>query len=57
MKKIILEIEFDDTDGYKGHGENTGEIIKNILQNEMEYNLESDNVIKNGWSVTLKNVD
>ncbi len=57
MKKIILEIEFDDTDGYKGHGENTAEIIKNILKNEMEYNLESDDVIKKGWSVTLINVE
>ncbi len=57
MKKIILEIEFDDTDGYKGHGENTGEIIKRIIENEMEYNLESDDVIKTGWSVTLKNIE
>ncbi len=55
MKKIILEIEFDDTDGYKGHGENTAELIKAALENEMSVSFEADKVIKNGWKVTLKN--
>ncbi len=50
MKTIILEITFDDTDGYKGHGEDTAELIKN----EMGISLESDGVIKEGWTVTLK---
>lgn len=54
MKKIILEIEFDDTDGYKGHGEDTAELIKGILENEMQITLEDDKVIKPHWKVTLK---
>lgn len=53
MKKITLVIEFDDTDGYKGHGDDTGELIKNTLENELEYSLEADGVIKEGWKVTL----
>lgn len=53
MKKITLVIEYDDTDGYKGHGDNTAELIKSTLQNEMEYSLEADGVIKEGWKVTL----
>ncbi len=55
MKKIILEVEFDDTDGYKGHGENTSELIKSALENEMAVSFEADKVIKEGWKVTLKN--
>lgn len=57
-KKIILEVEYDDTDGYKGHGENTAELIKSSLENEMSVGLEADGVIKEGWTVTLsKSVD
>lgn len=56
MKKITLEIEFDDTDGYKGHGDNTAELIKNAFENEMEYSFEADGVIKEGWKITLKKV-
>ena len=54
MKKITLEIEFDDSLGYKGHGDDTAELIKNILENELEMSLEADGVIKEGWTVTLK---
>lgn len=53
MKKILLEIEFDDTDCYKGFGDNTSEVIKMSLENEMEYSLESDGVIKKGWKVKI----
>lgn len=52
MKKLILVIEFDDTDGYKGHGDDTGELIKETLENELKYNLEADGVIKEGWKIT-----
>ena len=53
MKTIILEIKFDDTDGYKGHGENTAELIIETLKNEMEMGMEADGVIKKGWTVKL----
>ena len=49
MKEIDLHIEYDDTDGYKGHGEDVGMIIQKLLQREMKYTLEADRVIKKGW--------
>ncbi len=54
MKTILIEIKFDDTDGYKGHGEDTAELIKSSIENEMGISLEADGVIKEGWTVTLK---
>lgn len=54
MKKITLEIEFDDTDGYKGHGDDTTELIIEVIKREIEVSLEHDGVIKEGWKVTLK---
>ena len=54
MKKITLEIEFDDSLGYKGHGDDTAELIKNGLENFLDIDLVSDGVIKEGWTVTLK---
>ena len=54
MKKITLEIEFDDSMGYKGHGDDTVELIKNGLENFLDIDLVSDGVIKEGWTVTLK---
>jgi hypothetical protein len=53
MKKIVIEITFDDTDGYKGHGEDTAELIKSIITNELKVELESDGVIKPGWKVEV----
>ena len=58
MKKIILEIEYDDTDGYKGHGDNAAELIKSAIENEIRVSLQADGVIKEGWRVRLgSNVD
>ena len=42
MKKIILEIEFDDTDCYTGKYDNIPETIKNLVEFEMYHCLESD---------------
>ncbi len=53
MKEITIKIKFDDTDGYKGHGDNTTQLIKEGLQNFMEIDLEHDGVIKNGWIVDV----
>lgn len=53
MKKIIIEIEFDDTDGYKGHGDDTAELIEDSIKRFMEIDLEGDKVIQPGWSVYL----
>jgi hypothetical protein len=53
MKQIIIKVQFDDEDGYKGHGENTAKLIKNILEREMSFSLEDDGVIKSGWKVEI----
>jgi hypothetical protein len=53
MKKIILEIEFDDSDCYDGKYDNIPETIKNLVEFEMYHSLESDYIIKNGWKVNL----
>ena len=53
MKKVTLEITFDDTKGYKGHGDNTADLIKNAIENELKFELEADGVVKPGWSVVV----
>lgn len=57
MKTITLTIKFDDTDCYKGHGDDTAEIIKSVIENELEYSLEADGVIKEGWTISLESQD
>ena len=47
MQELILKITFDDTDGYKGHGEDTKKIIKFLLERELQMELVQDKVIKN----------
>lgn len=53
MTELILKITFDDTDGYKGHGDNTSELIKMGIEETMQYSLEDDSVIKEGWTVEI----
>lgn len=53
MKEITIKILFDDQDGYKGHGDDTTELILDGLNNFMGIDLESDGVIKSGWKVEL----
>lgn len=53
MKKVTLEITFDDTKGYKGHGDNTADLIKNAIEKELEFELEPDGVVKSGWEVKV----
>lgn len=53
MKEIIIKIKFDDEGGYKGHGDNTAELIVNGLEIFLSIDLEGDNVIKKGWTVEL----
>lgn len=53
MKKITLEITFDDTKGYKGHGDDTADLIKNAIEKELKFELEADGVVKSGWSVVV----
>ncbi len=57
MKTITLTIQFDDTGCYKGHGDDTAELIKYVFENEMKYSLEADGVIKEGWSISLESQD
>jgi hypothetical protein len=53
MKEIILKIQFDDEGCYKGHGDNTDELIKEGLEQYLQIDLQGDNVIKEGWSVEI----
>lgn len=53
MKEIILKIQFDDEGCYKGHGDNTGELIKEGLEQYLQIDLQGDNVIKKGWTVEV----
>jgi hypothetical protein len=53
MKKVTLEITYDDSKGYKGHGDNTPELIKTVVENELRAGLESDGVIKSDWKVVV----
>ena len=53
MKELILKIKFDDKGGYKGHGDDTAELIKEGVEQYLEIDLESDGVIKKGWSVEI----
>ena len=57
MKTITLTIQFDDTGCYKGHGDDTAELIKDFIENEMRYCLQSDGVIKEGWKISLESQD
>lgn len=52
-KEIYLKVTFNDEDGYKGHGDDTSEIIRYLLEREMEMELENDDVIKEGWKVEI----
>jgi hypothetical protein len=53
MKELVLKIKFDDEGCYKGHGDNTSELIENGIIQYLEIELESDGVIKEGWSVEV----
>ena len=52
-KVIFLKVTFNDENGYKGHGDDTREIIRYLLEREMEVSLEHDDVIKEGFKVEL----
>lgn len=53
MKELVLKIKFDDEGCYKGQGDNTAELIENGIIQYLEIELESDGVIKEGWSVEV----
>ena len=57
MKKLILEIEYDDTDCYKGHGDDTVEVIKNAIDTAIDIDLVHDDVIKSNWKTTIKKIE
>lgn len=51
MKEVTLKIQFDDEGCYKGHGDDTAELIKEGLKQYLQIDLQGDNVIKKGWTV------
>jgi hypothetical protein len=53
MKEIVIKIQFDDTNGYKGHDEDTAELIKIGIEQYLEIDLQGDGVIKKNWSVEI----
>lgn len=52
-KTITFTVEFDDENGYKGHGEDTYELIECACKTEIEIGLEHDGVIKEGWKLMV----
>lgn len=52
MKEILLKIQFVDEGCYKGHGDNTTELIKNGLEQYLQIDLQGDNVIKS-WNIEI----
>jgi hypothetical protein len=53
VKEIVIKIEFDDDGGYKGHGDDTPELIKKGIETYLEIDMEGDGVIKKGWQVEI----
>jgi hypothetical protein len=53
MKELVLKIKFDDEGCYKGHGDDISELIEEGIKQFLEIELESDGVIKEGWSVEV----
>ncbi len=53
MKELVFKIKFDDEGCYKGHGDDTAELIEEWVKQFLEIELESDGVIKEGWSVEV----
>lgn len=54
MKKIILEITFDDSN-YNKSSENksTTQIIKDNIEKHMQIDLQHEHIIKEGWEVKV----
>jgi hypothetical protein len=55
MKEVIIKIQFDDEGGYKGHGDDVAELIKDGIETYLQIDLEGDGVIKEGWIVEVVN--
>ena len=53
MKELVLKIKFDDEGCYKGHGDDISELIEEGIKQFLEIELESDGVIKEGWTVEV----
>ena len=53
MRELVFKIKFDDEGCYKGHGDDTAELIEEWVKQFLEIELESDGVIKEGWSVEV----
>jgi hypothetical protein len=53
MRELVLKIKFDDEGCYKGHGDDPAELIEEGIKQFLEIELESDDVIKEGWSVEV----
>ncbi len=53
MKEIIIKITYNDRGCYKGHGENTSELILDGVKQFMEIDMEGDSVVKEGWKVEV----
>lgn len=56
MKEIVIKIIFDEG-SYKGHGDDTSKLILNGIEQYLEYDLESDNVIKDNWKVKILEIN
>jgi hypothetical protein len=55
MKELIIKILYDDENCYKGHGDDTEEILLNTIKTNIEMDLVDDDVIKDNWSIEILN--
>ncbi len=53
MTELIIKIVYDDSDCYKGCGDDTTEIIKNGIEQFMQIDLKDDGIIKDDFSVEI----
>ena len=53
MKEVIIKVNFNNVDGFIGHGDDVIELIKEIVSTEIEISLVHDKVIKDDFTVEI----
>ena len=53
MKEVIIKVNFNNVDGFIGHGDDVIELIKEIVSAEIEISLVHDKVIKDDFTVEI----
>ena len=53
MKEVIIKGNFNNVDGFIGHGDDVIELIKEIVSTEIEISLVNNKVIKDDFTVEI----